>query len=268
MSALEKYTERVNRVDSLLCVGLDSAFERIPEPFIHHEYPLFTFNRWIIEQTHEYVSAYKPNIAFYEARGDRGISALRMTMDYLHRHHPDILTICDAKRGDVSSTSTAYATAIFDWLEFDAVTLNPYMGKDALQPFLNHADKGCIILCRTSNPGSGELQDLEVKGEPLWLRVAQKVCNEWNDNQNCMVVVGATYPDELRQVRECVGSMTILVPGIGTQGGEVEQVVNAGQNSAGQGLIINSSRGIILAEYPGKAAQKLRDEINCYRRNE
>ena len=268
MSALEKYSQRLTQVNSLLCVGLDSAFENIPDPFIQHEYPLFTFNRWIIEQTHEYVSAYKPNMAFYEARGDRGLSSLRMTMDYLRRYHPDILTICDAKRGDVSSTSKAYAHAIFDWLGFDAVTLNPYLGQDALQPFLDRADKGCIILCRTSNPGAGELQDLMVNGKPLWLTVAEKVRDDWNRNGNCLLVVGATYPDQLRQARECVGDMTILVPGIGAQGGEIEQVVSGGQNSAGQGLIINSSRGVILAEYPGQAAKNLRDEINRYRRSE
>ena len=136
-----------------------------------------------------------------------------MTMEYLHLHHPDILTICDAKRGDVPSTSKAYACAIFDWLEFDAVTLNPYLSKDALQPFLQHADKGCIILCRTSNPGAGEIQDLPVEGRPLWQVVAEKVCTDWNTNGNCMLVVGATYPDELRQVRQIVGDMPILVPG-------------------------------------------------------
>ncbi len=268
MSALEKYTQRLTKVNSLLCVGLDSAYECIPEPFINHEYPLFTFNRWIIEQTHPYVSAYKPNIAFYEARGDRGLSALRMTLDYLRRNHPDILTICDAKRGDVASTSEAYASAIFDWLGCDAVTLNPYLGRDALQPFLRRTDKACLILCRTSNPGAGDIQDLPVDGKPMWLKVAEKVCKEWNNNQNCMLVVGATYPDELRQVRECIGDMPVLVPGIGTQGGEIEQVVNAGQNRAGAGLIISASRSVIFAEYPGDAAKKLRDEINRYRRSE
>ena len=134
MSIIQKYEQRVEAVSSLLCVGLDSAYERINEPFCHHEYPLFTFNRWVIEQTHEYVSAYKPNIAFYEARGDRGLSALRMTMEYLHQYHPDILTICDGKRGDIASTNKAYASAIFDWLGFDAVTLNPYLGRESLEP--------------------------------------------------------------------------------------------------------------------------------------
>lgn len=265
MSALEKYNQRVDAVNSLVCVGLDSDFNQIPEPFIHYEYPLFAFNRWIIEQTHEYASAYKPNVAFYEARGDRGLSSLRMTLEYLQLNHPDILTICDAKRGDISTTSAAYATAVFDWYGFDAVTLNPYLGKDALQPFLDRADRGCIILCRTSNPGAGEFQDLVVDGKPLWQVIAQRVRDDWNTSSNCMLVVGATYPAELKQVRDCVGDMTLLVPGIGTQGGEIEQVVKAGLNSSGKGLIINSSRSIIFADNPGEAARTLRDSINQYR---
>ncbi len=265
MSALEKYNRRVEQVNSLLCVGLDSDYAQIPEPYIHHEYPLFTFNRWIIEQTHPYVSAYKPNIAFYEARGDRGIASLRMTMEYLHLHHPDILTICDAKRGDVDSTSAAYASAIFDWFGFDAVTLNPYLGQEALRPFLERTDKGCIILCRTSNTGAGEFQDVLVDGKPLWHLVARRVHDEWNRSGNCMLVVGATYPAELRQVRDCVGDMTILVPGVGAQGGAVEPVLEAGLNSQGKGLIINASRSVIFAENPGEAARTLCDTINQYR---
>lgn len=265
MTTLEKYNWRVAQANSLLCVGLDSAFEHIPERFIHHEYPLFTFNRWIIEQTHEYVSAYKPNIAFYEARGDRGITSLRMTLEYLQLHHPDILTICDAKRGDVSSTSEAYASAIFDWFGFDSVTMNPYLGKDAMQPFLSRADKACIILCRTSNPDAGDLQDLQVDGKPLWQVVALKTRDEWNTYGNCMLVMGATYPAELKQVREIVGDMTLLIPGIGTQGGEVEQVVKNGLNSDDAGLIISASRSVIFSEDPAAAARKLRDEINQYR---
>lgn len=265
MNAIEKYQRRIEQANSLLCVGLDSIFDRLPEQFLHHEYPLFTFNRWIIEQTHEYASAYKPNIAFYEARGDRGLMSLRMTVEYLQTHHPEILIICDAKRGDVASTSAAYASAIFDWYGFDAVTLNPYLGMDALEPFLKREDKGCIILCRTSNPGAGEFQDLIFEGKPLWQRVAEGVHDRWNTNGNCMLVVGATYPDELAQVRAIVGEMTILVPGIGTQGGEIEQVVTGGTNSSGQGLIINASRNVIYADDPGAAALQLRDEINRYR---
>lgn len=265
MNILDRYTRRAKSANSLLCIGLDSDLNRLPEQFIHYEYPLFTFNRWIIEQTHQYASAYKINMAFYEARGDRGISSLRMTLEYLRQEHPDIPTICDAKRGDVSSTSDAYARAIFGWFGFDAVTLNPYLGQDALQPFLKHEDKGCIILCRTSNPGAGEIQDLPVNGSPLWQVVAQKVCNDWNTNGNCMVVVGATYPEELQQVRQIIGEMTILVPGLGTQGGEARQVIQAGLNKDGLGLILNASRSIIFADNPGQAAHKLFEEINHHR---
>ena len=268
MNAIQKYNQRVDAANSLLCVGLDSDFERIPDEFKHHEYPLFTFNRWIIDQTHEYASAYKPNIAFYEARGDRGLAALRMTLEYLRLNHPDILTICDAKRADVPSTSQAYACAIFDWLGCDAATLNPYLGSEALQPFLKHKDKGCIILCRTSNPGAGEIQDLPVDGRPLWQVIAETVCGQWNTNHNCMLVVGATYPDELRQVRQMIGDMPILVPGIGTQGGDVENTVKAGQDRAGKGLIINASRSIIFADDPAEAARSLRDQINQCRLSE
>lgn len=260
--ALDKYERRARSVHSLLCVGLDSDYERLPAPFREQELPQFSFNRWIIEQTHDYCSAYKLNIAFYEARGKQGIHELKLTADYLCERHPDIFTICDAKRGDIGTTSRQYATAIFDQLGFDAVTLQPYLGRDALEPFLNRADNISIILCRTSNPGSGELQCLEVNDKPLWQIVAERVCNVWNANENCMLVVGATYPEELQRVRSIVGDMTLLVPGIGTQGGNVEQVVQAGLNSQKLGLIINSSRGIIFANDPSLAARNLRDAIN------
>lgn len=262
ISAIDKFNARAEVANSLLCVGLDSDFNQLPEAFTHYEFPQFAFNRWVIEQTHEYVAAYKPNIAFYEARGDRGITSLRMTVEYLQQNHPDILLICDAKRADIGNTSTAYASAIFDWYGFDAVTLHPYLGRDALRPFLERHDKGCIILCRTSNSGAGDLQDLPINGKPLWHVVAEKVRDEWNENGNCMLVVGATYPVEMAQIRFITGDMTLLVPGIGAQGGDVGETVRAGLNSAGKGVILNSSRGIIFAQEPGAAAQQLRSMIN------
>lgn len=265
MNAIEKYNERVDRAKSLLCVGLDSDIDKLPERFKKESAPQFAFNRWIIEQTHEFASAYKPNMAFYEARGDIGLRELKMTLNYLYHFHPDILTICDAKRADIGSTNTGYVTAIFDWLGFDAVTLHPYLGKEALQPFLTRKEKGCIILCRTSNPSSGELQDLLIAGVPLWQVIAERVRDDWNSHNNCMLVVGGTYPDELKRVRELMGEMTLLVPGIGVQGGNTQQTVRAGMNSSGKGMIINSSRGIIFAENPAQAARQLRDEINQYR---
>lgn len=266
MRIVEKYNARSEAVDSLLCVGLDSHYERLDERFLSADYPQFAFNKWIIEQTHPYVAAYKPNIAFYEAQGTAGHEALVLTMRYLREHHPDILTICDAKRADIGSTSEAYASAIFDELGFDAITLHPYLGKDALQPFLARDDKACIILCRTSNAGAVEFQDLEVNGGiPLWQKVATRVATDWNIHGNCMLVAGATYPDEIGIIRSVVGDMTLLVPGIGVQGGNVQQTVTQGMNSQRKGLIINSSRGIIFSENPERAAKELRDGINTYR---
>lgn len=251
----DKLTSIQKKRGSMLCIGLDSDMAKLPERFLQAEFPQFAFNLWLIDQTHEYVCAYKPNVAFYEAHGTKGMQALELTMRYLHEKHPEIVTIADAKRGDIGSTSAAYATAIFDHLGFDAVTLSPYLGKDALEPFLSRKDKACIILCKTSNPGSGEIQDLDIaKDTPLWLHVADQVAHEWNLHDNCMLVVGATYPDQLTKVRKVVGHMPILVPGVGSQGGDIAAVVKAG----GGNLIINVSRDIIFSPDPAaKAAQYL-----------
>ncbi|MGB7341820.1 MAG: orotidine-5'-phosphate decarboxylase [Phototrophicaceae bacterium] len=265
MSMIDKYNARVDTANSLLCIGLDSNIKRLPEQFLTMDYPQFEFNKWIIEQTHAYVAAYKPNMAFYEARGAQGLVELQMTMDFLCEQYPDIYTICDAKRADIGSTNDAYASAIFDELGFDAVTLHPYLGRDAMLPFLQRSDKGCIILCRTSNSSAIEFQDLQIENRYLWEIVAERVAQEWNSNGNCMLVVGATYPNEMKIVREIIGDMTLLVPGIGVQGGNVQQTVSAGLNRDGKGLIINSSRGIVFSENPERAAQELRDGINLYR---
>jgi len=264
MSIVEKYETRAKAVKSLLCIGLDSHIERIPKRFQKSQTPQYDFNRWIIDQTHPYVSAYKPNTAFYEARGAQGWHELELTMTYLRHKHPDIFTVCDAKRADIGNTNQGYVQAIFDHLGFDAVTLQPYLGKEALQPFLDRADKGCIILCRTSNPGSGELQSLKTDGKPLWQLIAERVYSDWNTNNNCMLVVGATYPDELRQIRTLVGNMTLLIPGIGVQGGHLEATVKYGVNRNGMGIMINSSRGIIFSDDPAQAARELRDGINAF----
>ena len=274
---MDKYNQRAKKINSLLCVGLDADFDKIPDKFLIHEFPQFEFNKWIIEETHEYASAFKINSAFYEARGDQGIKALKETMEYLRVYHPDIFTILDAKRADIGNTNNGYVAAIFDWLGFDAVTLHPYLGSEALKPFLERKDKASIILCRTSNMGAGEFQDLQVSDvgrpnsrrptsetKPLWQIVAEKVSKDWNKNKNCMLVVGATYPKEMKKIRSIAPDITFLVPGIGAQGGDLKATLKAGINSQGLGLIINSSRGIIFAENPKEEAKKLCEEIRKY----
>jgi orotidine-5'-phosphate decarboxylase len=272
MTFQQKLDSIVKRNNSLVCVGLDSDYNKLPEHIKQKQNPQFEFNKAIIDSTHDLVCAYKPNSAFYEARGAEGIQDLKMTFDYIHTQYPEIVTILDAKRADIGSTNEGYVTFIFDYLNADAVTLHPYLGQEAIAPFLKRADKGCIILCRTSNPGAGELQDLFVDNEPLYKHVAKKVVNDWNKNGNCLLVTGATYPEELAEIRKIVGDMTFLVPGIGAQGGDVEKTVKAGLNSKKAGMIINSARNIIFAAhdegFANKAREetkKLRDEINKYR---
>lgn len=272
----------IKKNNSLVCVGLDSDINKIPDFIRNGKHPQSTFNKAIIDATHDLVCAYKPNTAFYEQRGFSGIEALKMTCEYIREKYPEIPIIIDAKRGDIGSTNEGYVTFIFDYLGADAVTLHPYLGKEALTPFLERKDKGCIILCRTSNPGAGEFQDLPIltcqvgnkawQQEKLYKIIAKKVVNEWNTNNNCMLVVGATYPKELKEVRKIAGDMTFLIPGIGAQGGDIQQVVKAGLNSKKTGLIINSSRGIIFAsngkdfaERSRKETDKLRHAINKYR---
>jgi orotidine-5'-phosphate decarboxylase len=246
MNFNQKLDAIISKNNSMVCVGLDST-----KP------SQFRFNKNIIDQTHDLVAAYKPNLAFYEVQGEKGWHDLKLTMNYLREHHPDIVTIADAKRGDIGSTNLAYAKAVFDDLGFDAITLHPYLGQESLQPFLNRKDKGCIILCHTSNPGSSEFQDLPLRGETpksLYQLVAQNVVNSWNQNENCLLVVAATYPKVIAEIRKIAPEMTFLVPGIG-----------AGLNSQKSGLIINSSRKIIFAKNPRKETELLKDNINKYR---
>lgn len=263
MHPLKKLEARITQTNSLLCIGLDSRLDRLPKRFLSESSPQFAFNRWVIDQTHEYALAYKPNLAFYE--GTQGYHALELTMQYLHDEHPTLFTIADAKRADIGSTNEGYVHSIFDDLGFDAITLSPYLGGQALMPFLERDDKASIILCHTSNPGAEEFQGLLVDGSPLWQQVAQRVTTKWNQHNNCMLVVGATQPDVLGQVRNIVGEMPILVPGIGAQGGNLADVLRNGLTTDSAGLIINSSRGIIFADSPPLAAKTLRDQINAYR---
>jgi orotidine-5'-phosphate decarboxylase len=260
-TALQKLDARMDEVDSLLCVGLDSAVERLPARFRSESRPQLAFNRWVIEQTFQSVAAYKPNMAFYEARGAAGWQELALTMEYLRAEHPSIFTICDAKRADIDSTNSGYVTGLLDELGFDAITLHPYLGADGLRPFLDRADKACIILCRTSNEGAAELQDLRVGDERLWEVVARRVGSDWNRHGNCMLVVGATYPAELERAREICPDVPFLVPGVGAQGGEVEEVIRRGLDARGRGLLINVSRSVIFADDPAEEAARVRDAI-------
>jgi orotidine-5'-phosphate decarboxylase len=262
---LQKFNRRADSAQSLLCVGLDADFAKIPERFKARKYPQFEFGKWVIDQTAEFAAAFKPNTAFYEARGAQGWAELKMTVEYMRANHPEIVTVCDAKRADIGNTNQGYVTAIFDDLGFDAVTLHPYLGYEALEPFFARKDKACIVLCRTSNPGAGEFQDMCADGKPLWQAVAEKVSHEWNTNGNCMLVVGATYPDEMRVIREIAPEMTFLVPGVGAQGGDVNAVVSAGLDRHYKGLMISASRSILFSDDPAAAARAHRDEINAAR---
>ena len=262
---LDKYNARVDAVGSLLCVGLDSELEKLPERFRGERHPQFAFNKWVIEQTAEFAASVKPNMAFYEARGEQGWVELQMTMDYLRGSYPELVTICDAKRADIGNTNKGYVEAVFDRMGFDAITLHPYLGREALMPFLEREDKASIVLCRTSNAGAGEFQDLICDGKPLWQRVAEQVGSEWNVKGNCMLVVGATYPEEMRKIRDVASDVTFLVPGIGAQGGDVEAAVRAGLDKDGRGMMISSSRAILFADNPAAVAKDTRDAINAAR---
>jgi len=232
-----------------LCVGLDPDYEKIPEPgrkgSVHDT--IISFNRAIIDATKDIVCSYKPNAAFYEVYGDEGMDVLRETIQYAHDQAPDVPIVYDAKRGDIGNTNEYYARAAFDHLNADAITLHPYTGSEGLAAFLARPDKGLFILCRTSNPGAREFQDLIVEGEPLYARVASTVAQKWNAAGNCGLVVGATYPDEIKAIRAIAPNLPFLIPGTGTQGGDLEKSVAAGKDAKGRGFIISTSRAIIFA---------------------
>ena len=262
MSFFEHLRNTAIRNESLLCVGLDPRPERFPPEIQAQSDPIFAFTRQIIDATRDLVCAYKPNYAFYEAHGIDGLRALRQTIEYIGGEVPVIL---DAKRGDIGSTAEAYARAAFDVWGADAVTVHPYLGGDALAPFLAYADRGVFVLCHTSNPGAVDLQTLECGGHPLYVRVAQ-LAQRWNVAGNIGLVIGATYPDALRAVREAAPQMWFLVPGIGAQGGNLEATMGAGLRADGLGIIVNASRSICHAPDPRAAAMELRGRINAARK--
>jgi len=263
---IEKLTNATQKKQSLLCIGLDPDPERMPE-----NVGIFEFNKAIIDATSDLVCAYKPNLAFYEALDNEGLDALKRTVKYIP---DDIPVIGDAKRGDIGNTARAYARAIFSNFNFDATTVSPYLGFDSIEPFLQYTDKGIFILCRTSNAGAADFQSLhcevETDSRPLFEIVALKA-SQWNTHGNVGLVIGATYPDELRLIRENHPDMPILIPGIGAQGGDLASAVRYGVNSQGHKAIINSSRQIIyaskerdFAQAARQAASELRDQINYY----
>lgn len=268
VTQLERSWQRNN---SLLCVGLDPDLAEFPATVPRNPDGVLAFNRAIVDATHDLVCAYKPQIAFFSSIGAE--RALEQTIAYIHDTCPGIPVILDAKRGDVESTAVHYAREAFERYHADAVTVNPWLGRDAVEPFLGYADRGIFVLCRTSNPGAGDFQDLDIGGDPLYLRVARQVAQNWNDNGNCALVVGATWPRQLGEIRGAVGDMPILVPGVGAQGGDIGQVIDNGRTANGTGLIVSSSRSILyagasadFAKAARDGARSLRHRINQYRR--
>lgn len=269
------YIEQLNAAwqtnNSLLCVGLDPDLAKLPRQFQSAPDGVFQFCRAIVDATADLVCAFKPQIAYFSAL--RAESQLEQLCDYLRSTYPHLPIILDAKRGDIGATAEQYAREAFERYGADAVTVNPYMGFDSVAPYLAWQDKGCIVLCRTSNPGGSDLQFLEVNGRPLYQHVADLVANKWNGNGQCSLVVGATFPEEIARVRAIVGDMPLLVPGIGAQGGDVAATVKAGRTVHG-GMMINSSRAILFAaardgesfeQAARRVAMQTRDEINQYR---
>ena len=258
------------RTDSLLCVGLDPEPSRFPGALANRSDAIFDFCRAIVDATAPFASAFKPQIAYFAAH--RAEDQLEALIAHIHEAHPGLPVVLDAKRGDIGSTAEQYAREAFERYRADAVTVNPYMGFDSIEPYLAHPGKGVIVLCRTSNAGGSDLQFLESGGRPLYQIVATLAAQKWNASGELALVVGATFPKEIETVREIVGDMPLLIPGIGAQGGDVQATVRAGRTQAGTGMMINSSRAILyagkgedFAQAAAKAARDTRDQINLYR---
>ena len=258
--------------NSLLCVGLDPDVVRLPAGLQNEPDGIFTFCKAIIDATADLACSFKPQIAYFAALGAE--RQLEQLCAYARAAFPHIPLILDAKRGDIGATAKQYAREAFDRYGADAVTVNPYMGFDSVEPYMEWADRGVIVLCRTSNPGGSDLQFLQAGGKPLYQHVAQLVADKWNKNGQCALVVGATFPQELAAVRAIVGDMPLLVPGVGAQGGDVEATVQSGKTAAGAGMMINSSRAILyapveasedFADAARRVALETRDAINLYR---
>ncbi|MFJ1322646.1 orotidine-5'-phosphate decarboxylase [Capnocytophaga canis] len=255
---LQKLINQIRKKKSFLCVGLDVDLTKVPSHLLQTEDPIFEFNKAIIDATHSFTVAYKPNTAFYEAYGVKGWQSLAKTIAYINENYPDIFTIADAKRGDIGNTSAMYAKAFFNDLQFDSVTVAPYMGKDSVEPFLAFEDKITILLALTSNAGAFDFQTQMVNNEELYKKVLQTSLT-WENSQNLMYVVGATKAEYLKEIRKIVPNHFLLVPGVGAQGGSLDEVCEYGLN-ADNGLLINSSRGIIYVSNGTDFAEKSREE--------
>ncbi|MCF2873416.1 MULTISPECIES: orotidine-5'-phosphate decarboxylase [unclassified Tenacibaculum] len=262
----QQLVSEIKRKNSFLCIGLDVDLDKIPSHLLKEEDPIFAFNKAIIDATHHLCVAYKPNTAFYEAYGIKGWKALEKTIQYINDKHPEIFTIADAKRGDIGNTSTMYAKAFFNDLAFDSVTVAPYMGKDSVEPFLAFEDKHTIMLALTSNQGAFDFQTKNVDGIELYKQVLE-TSKSWNNAENLMYVVGATKAEFLADIRTIIPNSFLLVPGVGAQGGNLQDVCKYGMNET-VGLLINSSRGIIyasnekdFAEAAAKKAQELQTQM-------
>jgi orotidine-5'-phosphate decarboxylase len=261
--------DRIVKKRSFLCVGLDTEAEKIPSFLLSEEDPVFEFNKRIIDATHRCAVAYKPNVAFYECYGAKGWSSLEKTVTYLKEHYPEIFVIADAKRGDIGNTSKMYAKAFLENMPFDAITVAPYMGEDSVMPFLSYNGKWIIILALTSNKGADDFQYHDEDGIKLFERVLS-VSQRWGTINNTMYVVGATRAEMLEDIRKIVPDHFLLVPGVGAQGGSLEEVARYGMNSK-CGLLVNSSRGIIFADnskdfavVAGQKAKEIQLEMEKY----
>ncbi|HEY2682977.1 MAG TPA: orotidine-5'-phosphate decarboxylase [Steroidobacteraceae bacterium] len=266
MNFTERLSQAVATSKSLLCVGLDPDPLKLPPEFRGTAEPFFAFNQRIVAATCDLAAAYKPQIAFYSAQGAE--EELVRSIAFIRERAPHALVILDAKRNDIGNTAEAYAREAFERYKADAVTVNPYMGEDSVAPFLKDAKFGAVLLCRTSNPGARDFQDLKVDGLPLYRRVAERAANSWNRQQNLMLVVGATVPAEMADLRRAHPQLPFLVPGIGAQGGDLRATLEAGLTARGDGLLISASRSIIYAgdaQAVRGAAAELHGLINAHR---
>ncbi len=272
MTFIQKLSQAWTTNNSLLCVGLDPDVKKFPAELTQQPDAIYEFCKAIVDATADLACSFKPQIAYFAAL--RAEDQLEAICRYIKATYPQIPIVLDAKRGDIGATAEQYAREAFERYDADAVTVNPYMGFDSVAPYLEWKDRGAIVLCRTSNAGGSDLQFLDVGGKPLYQHVAHLVADKWNSNGQCALVVGATFPNEIAQVRALIGDMPLLIPGVGAQGGDVESTVKAGRTANGTGMMINSSRAILYAtpvadENYAQAARRValetRDAINLYR---